>query len=310
MPKMLAVQIDNLWKKYSDIEALKGVSLQVRKGEIFGLLGPNGAGKSTLMSCLLGLVEPDKGTIKLLGRDVNDGVKRKIGFCPQDILLYNRLTGRENIWFFSTLYHVSQKDFAIQLQRLIKLLDMKDFIDRRVESLSGGMKRRINLAASLIHNPELLILDEPTVGLDPEARREFWSFIRLIKKEGKTVLLSTHYMDEAEELCDRVAIIDKGEIKAVGSPQELVERYGGLKYLVIHVPTIYIDVAINKLAHLGVKLEAGQLVKRTEVPEKDLREIMKFAQSEKIPIRRIEIKNPDLEDVFLNIAGRRLQGNE
>ncbi|OYT65014.1 daunorubicin ABC transporter ATP-binding protein [Candidatus Bathyarchaeota archaeon ex4484_205] len=310
MPKMLAVQIDNLWKKYGDIEALKGVSLQVRKGEIFGLLGPNGAGKSTLMSCLLGLVEPDKGTIKLLGRDVNDGVKRKIGFCPQDILLYNRLTGRENIWFFSTLYHVSQKDFAIQLQRLIKLLDMKDFIDRRVESLSGGMKRRINLAASLIHNPELLILDEPTVGLDPEARREFWSFIRLIKKEGKTVLLSTHYMDEAEELCDRVAIIDKGEIKAVGSPQELVERYGGLKYLVIHVPTIYIDVAINKLAHLGVKLEAGQLVKRTEVPEKDLREIMKFAQSEKIPIRRIEIKNPDLEDVFLNIAGRRLQGNE
>ena len=310
MPKMLAVQIDNLWKKYGDIEALKGVSLQVRKGEIFGLLGPNGAGKSTLMSCLLGLVEPDKGTIKLLGRDVNDGVKRKIGFSPQDILLYNRLTGRENIWFFSTLYHVSQKDFAIQLQRLIKLLDMKDFIDRRVESLSGGMKRRINLAASLIHNPELLILDEPTVGLDPEARREFWSFIRLIKKEGKTVLLSTHYMDEAEELCDRVAIIDKGEIKAVGSPQELVERYGGLKYLVIHVPTIYIDVAINKLAHLGVKLEAGQLVKRTEVPEKDLREIMKFAQSEKIPIRRIEIKNPDLEDVFLNIAGRRLQGNE
>ncbi|HDN17620.1 MAG TPA: ABC transporter ATP-binding protein [Candidatus Bathyarchaeota archaeon] len=310
MPEMLAVQIDNLWKKYGDIEALKGVSLQVRKGEIFGLLGPNGAGKSTLMSCLLGLVEPDKGTIKLLGRDVNDGVKRKIGFCPQDILLYNRLTGRENIWFFSTLYHVSQKDFAIQLQRLIKLLDMKDFIDRRVESLSGGMKRRINLAASLIHNPELLILDEPTVGLDPEARREFWSFIRLIKKEGKTVLLSTHYMDEAEELCDRVAIIDKGEIKAVGSPQELVERYGGLKYLVIHVPTIYIDVAINKLAHLGVKLEAGQLVKRTEVPEKDLREIMKFAQSEKIPIRRIEIKNPDLEDVFLNIAGRRLQGNE
>ena len=310
MPKMLAVQIDNLWKKYGDIEALKGVSLQVRKGEIFGLLGPNGAGKSTLMSCLLGLVEPDKGTIKLLGRDVNDGVKRKIGFCPQDILLYNRLTGRENIWFFSTLYHVSQKDFAIQLQRLIKLLDMKDFIDRRVESLSGGMKRRINLAASLIHNPELLILDEPTVGLDPEARREFWSFIRLIKKEGKTVLLSTHYMDEAEELCDRVAIIDKGEIKAVGSPQELVERYGGLKYLVIHVPTIYIDVAINKLAHLRVKLEAGQLVKRTEVPEKDLREIMKFAQSEKIPIRRIEIKNPDLEDVFLNIAGRRLQGNE
>lgn len=310
MPEMLAVQIDNLWKKYGDIEALKGVSLQVRKGEIFGLLGPNGAGKSTLMSCLLGLVEPDKGTIKLLGRDVNDGVKRKIGFCPQDILLYNRLTGRENIWFFSTLYHVSQKDFAIQLQRLIKLLDMKDFIDRRVESLSGGMKRRINLAASLIHNPELLILDEPTVGLDPEARREFWSFIRLIKKEGKTVLLSTHYMDEAEELCDRIAIIDKGEIKAVGSPQELVERYGGLKYLVIHVPTIYIDVAINKLAHLGVKLEAGQLVKRTEVPEKDLREIMKFAQSEKIPIRRIEIKNPDLEDVFLNIAGRRLQGNE
>ena len=310
MPKMLAVQIDNLWKKYGDIEALKGVSLQVRKGEIFGLLGPNGAGKSTLMSCLLGLVEPDKGTIKLLGRDVNDGVKRKIGFSPQDILLYKRLTGRENIWFFSTLYHVSQKDFAIQLQRLIKLLDMKDFIDRRVESLSGGMKRRINLAASLIHNPELLILDEPTVGLDPEARREFWSFIRLIKKEGKTVLLSTHYMDEAEELCDRVAIIDKGEIKAVGSPQELVERYGGLKYLVIHVPTIYIDVAINKLAHLGVKLEAGQLVKRTEVPEKDLREIMKFAQSEKIPIRRIEIKNPDLEDVFLNIAGRRLQGNE
>jgi ABC-2 type transport system ATP-binding protein len=220
--------IENLTKKFEDITAVNDLSLTVPQGELFGLLGPNGAGKTTIINVLCGIIPPTRGNIMVGGYDVitmPEKVKALIGVCPQDTAVFPYLTGRENIHFFGSLHTLSTDTLDENVTMLLEKIGFTDNADRRVSKYSGGMRRRINLAMALVHNPHIAFLDEPTVAMDPQSRHAVWDFIKELKEQDKTIILTTHYMEEAEELCDRVGIIDYGKLIALGSPEGLKEQY-------------------------------------------------------------------------------------
>jgi len=280
---------------------LKGISLEVNEGEIFGLLGPNGAGKTTLMEIVVGLRRPDRGSVQILGREVSRETSRLVGFCPQELLLYGDLTGFENVEFYASLYGLSGREVRERLKELSELVD-EGVLSKVVSKMSGGQRRRVNLIVALIHRPVLLVLDEPTVGLDPDARREFWEVIRSLRDGGTTVLLSTHYMEEADELCDRVAIMDSGKVIAIGTPEELKRKYGGAKKIILEVkdPEKARDVLGD-----GIPFDNGLLLE-SEDAESIVPDVVSRLQSSGVVVSRVEIRGPTLEDVFLNLTGRRL----
>lgn len=223
-----AIVIENLVKKFEDVTAVDGISLQVSKGELFGLLGPNGAGKTTTLNVLCGLLKPTSGSATVNGYDVQKEtakVKELIGVCPQDTPVYSYLTGRENAEFFGHLHAMPKEKLKENVDVLLQRLGLSEDSKRRVGKYSGGMKRRLNLIIALVHDPEIAFLDEPTVAMDPQSRHAVWDFIRDLKKNGKTVILTTHYMEEAETLCDRVGIIDHGKLIALGVPTDLMHEY-------------------------------------------------------------------------------------
>jgi ABC-2 type transport system ATP-binding protein len=220
-----AIEIQNLTKKFEDKTALDNLNLEVAKGELLGLLGPNGAGKTTTINILCGLVKPSSGTAKIYSYDVQQGtqkVKELIGVCPQETAIYPYLSGTENLELFGNLHCMNKKLLKERSKLLLTTLGLKGDANRVAAKYSGGMKRRLSLALALIHNPQVVFLDEPTVAMDPQSRHAVWDFIKNQKIQGKTVVLTTHYMEEAEELCDRVGIIDQGKLIAQGTPKELV----------------------------------------------------------------------------------------
>jgi len=222
-----AITIENLLKRFEDVTAVDGISLQVPEGELFGLLGPNGAGKTTVINILCGLIQPTSGSCKVGGYDVQrqkSKVKDLIGVCPQETAIYPYLTGLENVELFGNLYAMSRQTLENRRDMLLREMGLTNDAKRRAEKYSGGMKRRLSLVLSLIHDPRIAFLDEPTVAMDPQSRHAVWDFTKELKKQGKTIILTTHYMEEAEELCDRVGIIDYGKLIALGSPEELISR--------------------------------------------------------------------------------------
>ncbi len=222
-----AISIENLLKRFQDVTAVDGVSLQVPEGELFGLLGPNGAGKTTIINILCGLVPSTSGVCKVGGFDTQrekSKVKDIIGVCPQETAIYPYLTGLENVDLFGNLYCMDKQTLAKRRDMLLQKMGLANDLKRRAEKYSGGMKRRLSLVLALINDPRIAFLDEPTVALDPQSRHAVWDFIKELKKEGKTIILTTHYMEEAEELCDRVGIIDYGKLIALGSPKELISK--------------------------------------------------------------------------------------
>ena len=222
------IVIENLTKKFEDVTAVDGLSLNIARAELFGLLGPNGAGKTTTINVLCGLTQPSRGSVKVAGHDIQKEtaqVKKLIGVCPQETPVYTHLTGRENIELFGNLYEMPREKLKDRTEKLLQILGLSEDANRRVGKYSGGMKRRLNLIMALIHDPEIAFLDEPTVAMDPQARHAVWEFIKELKKAGKTVILTTHYMEEAQELCDRVGIIDHGKLIALGSPKDLMTKY-------------------------------------------------------------------------------------
>jgi len=226
--KEVAISIEDLTEKFEDVIAVDGLTLQIEKGELFGLLGPNGAGKTTTIKILCGLLQPTKGSARVGGYDVQkeqSKVKELIGVCPQDTAVYPYLTGRENVELFGNLHTMPKKKLKENTNRLLETLGLTEDANRRLGKYSGGMKRRINLIMALVHDPEIAFLDEPTVAMDPQSRHAVWDFIRELEKRGKTVILTTHYMEEAEELCDRVGIIDHGKLIALGSPKQLKDKF-------------------------------------------------------------------------------------
>jgi ABC-2 type transport system ATP-binding protein len=226
--KEAAIVIDNLTKKFEDLTAVDGLSLTVGKSELFGLLGPNGAGKTTTINVLSGLLKPTSGSVSVGGYDVTKEpgeVKKIIGVCPQDTAVFSYLTGRENVELFGNLHSMPKEKLKKKTDELVEKMGLVNDSKRRVGKYSGGMRRRINLVMALVHDPRIAFLDEPTVGMDPQSRRAVWNFIKELKIQNKTVILTTHYMEEAEELCDRVGVIDYGKLIALGVPEQLKAKF-------------------------------------------------------------------------------------
>jgi ABC-2 type transport system ATP-binding protein len=224
----MAITMKNLTKKFEDTPAVDSINLTIKRGELFGLLGPNGAGKTTAINILCGLLKPTSGSVEVAGYSVQkepERIKEIIGVCPQDTAVYPFLTGRENIEFFGRLHSMPKEQLKQKVDELLEKLSLTQDAKKRLAKYSGGMKRRINLAIALVHNPEIAFLDEPTVAMDPQSRHAVWEFILELKQKGKTIILTTHYMEEAEYLCDRVGIIDHGRIIALDAPKELMKKY-------------------------------------------------------------------------------------
>ena len=216
-------------KGLGTVKAVDGISFQVERGELFGLLGPNGAGKTTTINMLCGLLKPTEGTAMVGGYDLNkhlNKVKELISVCPQEAAVFPFLTGRENIDYFGNMHLMSKEKIKERTEKLLKLLDLYEASMRKAKHYSGGMKRQLNLLVALINDPNILFLDEPTVGMDPRVRRKTWEFISSLKTQNRTIILTTHYIEEAEALCDRVAIIDYGKLVALDSPKKLMEEHG------------------------------------------------------------------------------------
>ena len=313
MSQEIIIRVEGLVKHYGEVTALDGVSFNVNKGEIFGLLGPNGAGKTTLIEIICGLRKFDDGKVTILGFDlVKDSYKVRslIGFCPQETLLYDLLSVKENFAFTASLYSMSSREFKEKLDYFSKILGVEEFLNRKVKELSGGMKRRANLATSIIHDPPIIILDEPTVGFDPNVKREFWELIKSLRENGKTVLLSTHDMYEADELCDRVAIMDKGKIAALDKPRMLKEKFGGEALINIKMKEPLTKEGLTFFEKYNVTLKDDEIQIFTKNPWKIMPEITKKLISKGLLTEKIEVAEPTLEDVFVKLTGRRLAEEE
>jgi ABC-2 type transport system ATP-binding protein len=221
------IEIEHLAKKYQDVTALDDLSLQVGKGELFGLLGPNGAGKTTTINILCGLLKPSNGEASICGYDVQKDalkVKEMIGVCIQETAIYPYLTGAENIDLFGNLHTMDKTTLKSRRSMLLSKMGLTEDAKRRAAKYSGGMKRRLSLILALIHDPQVIFLDEPTVAMDPQSRHAVWDFIQELKTQNKTIILTTHYMEEAEALCDRIGIIDQGKLIALGTPKDLIQK--------------------------------------------------------------------------------------
>ena len=309
----MIIEVDSLVKHYGEVKAVDGVSFSVEGGEIFGLLGPNGAGKTTLMEILCGLRRFDSGKATIKGFDLAKDpyhVRASIGFCPQETLLYDLLSVRENLSFSASLYSLSSKKFKERLEFASKFLGVGEFLNRKVQQLSGGMKRRANLAASIIHDPPIVILDEPTVGFDPTIKREFWELIGSLKSYGKTILLSTHDMYEADEICDRVAIMEKGKIAALDKPYVLKETIGGKPTIHVRVKEDQTKKALALLEKHEGKLINSEIHIPADNPWKVMSELSKELSSNGVLTEKIEVVEPTLEDVFIKLSGRKLTEEE
>ncbi|MHA1924586.1 MAG: ABC transporter ATP-binding protein [Candidatus Thorarchaeota archaeon] len=223
-----AIKIENLTKRFEEVTAVDSLSLEIGWGELFGLLGPNGAGKTTVINVLSTLLEPTNGVAAVAGHDVvydADAVREIIGVCPQEPAFYGHLTGRENIELFGDLHEIPKDVLKERVETMLKKIGMEEDADRRAGQYSGGMIRRVSTVMALISNPRVALLDEPTVAMDPVSRRAVWEFIKELKNNGLAIVLTTHYMEEAEEICDRVGIIDQGKLIALGSPKELMDQH-------------------------------------------------------------------------------------
>jgi ABC-2 type transport system ATP-binding protein len=309
MDEKTIIEVEGLVKHYGEVKAVDGVSFAVEEGEIFGLLGPNGAGKTTLMEILCSLRRFDQGRVMIHGFDLVKNslkVRATIGFCPQETLLYDLLSVSENFVFSASLYSLSSKKFKERVEFSSKFLGVGEFLKRRVQQLSGGMKRRANLAASIIHDPPIVILDEPTVGFDPIVKREFWELIKKLKNYGKTILLSTHDMYEADEICDRVAIMDKGKIVALDKPHILKKTMGGEPAIRIRVKDSQTKKALTILEGYNGMLRDNEIHISAKNPWEILTEASNQLVSHKVFIEKIEIVEPTLEDVFIKLTGRKL----
>jgi ABC-2 type transport system ATP-binding protein len=303
------IEVRGLTKSFGDVQALGGVDFTVNEGEIFGLLGPNGAGKTTTISIIAGLLNADSGTVRVAGMDIRkEGrrVRNMLGVVPQDIALYEELTGRENLRFWGSLYGLSGKDLRAEAERVLELVGLTDRADDAVREYSGGMKRRLNLSAGLIHRPKVILLDEPTLGIDPQARLTILDIIRGGVSGGMTVIYTTHYLEEAEKLCDRIAIIDHGKILAQGTLRELVKLAGEGNTVTV-TGTFTREQVHPLLKGIAVEhLENNSL--RMAIPgQAELSGALGRLFSGGISIAEVSIKEPSLEGVFIKLTGRALR---
>jgi ABC-2 type transport system ATP-binding protein len=309
------IETQNLTKKFGSLTAVDNISFSVDKGEIFGLLGPNGAGKSTTISMLCTILRPTSGTATVNGFDVvkqSSQVRKSIGIVFQDPSIDDKLTGRENLQMHGDLYGVPKAQMKERIDNVLKLVELEDRADSFMNTYSSGMRRRLEIARSLIHYPKVLFLDEPTIGLDPQSRDHIWSYIReLIKKEDITIILTTHYMEEADKLCGRIAIVDHGKIVALDTPKKLKEELGGET---ITVKTRKNELFLEKIKEAGIARAAAIVddeVKMTvDGAHSLLPGVINIAAQNGIFIETISVQEPQLDDVFMHYTGRALRDNK
>ena len=300
MKNNTVINIEGLTKTYDKFIAVNEISFIVNEGEVFALLGPNGAGKTTTVEIIECLKTPDSGKVEIFGINLKDkkkqnDIKRKIGVMPQNFNAFDWLTVKENLDYFRNLY-----DSKISVDELIDRVGLAKKTDSMYKTLSGGMKQRVGIAISLINEPELLFLDEPTAGLDPQARRETWNLIKKLKQQGKTIFLTTHYMEEAQELSDRILIIIEGKIVASGSPSELIENYGGNKSIILK----NCDRNILEEKNIQYEIDTESQIHIIFDDNDQLFKILAAVTDD--PNVEIEIKKPNLDEAFLNLTGRRI----
>lgn len=307
------IEVKSISKSYGNIESLREISFNIRKGEIFGLLGPNGAGKSTTVNILNTLLKPDSGEIFVDGINIfnnPEACKMMMGVVPQEIALYENLTALENLVFWGGLYNVPRPELRSSAARILELVGLSGRKDDRIKTFSGGMKRRINIACSLLHKPRILVMDEPTAGVDPQNRNHIFDVIENLNREGMTIIYTTHYMEEAERLCDNIAIIDAGRIIACGTLKELgaisgamdlvTIRFSGLsnesiKGIKASLPFAILDSSVNSL-----KVECNDL-------SDEISDIIRHLKSAGGNIESIDAKGANLESIYLKLTGKILR---
>jgi ABC-2 type transport system ATP-binding protein len=315
--------------KKGEVQAVKGINLQILEGEIFSLLGPNGAGKTTTISMISGLTEPTRGDAFIGGYSITKQpleAKRLLGVVPQEIALYPSLSARQNLEFFGQMYGLSGKGLSQRVDEMLDFVELSDRQTDKIETYSGGMKRRINIAAGLLHNPQVVYMDEPTVGIDPQSRRRILDTVKLLRDQrGMTVLYTTHLMEEAQELSDRVGIIDHGEIIALGTPGDLIQQVGEQDRLVLKVGETMVGEEILQQIRTSVEgvtqaifdppgeegenkaNVSGLIIVNAKRGRKALPFILHLADEAGIEIQSVEVREPDLEAVFLHLTGRALR---
>jgi len=307
---MHAIVVEDVKKYYDSVKALDGVSLRVKKGQIFALLGPNGAGKTTLTNILTTLDKPNSGYAEVAGFSVEDKmrVRERIGVVFQEPALDTRLTARENLEFHAMLYGMGKAERREKINRALELVGLKDKADQLVEKFSGGMKRKLEMARAFVHDPEVLFLDEPTLGLDVQTRRKVWHYIRMLKNRGITIFMTTHYIEEAENLCDRVAIIDRGKIVKAGNVDELKKELGeDMIYIELFEPCKLVNM-LEKLEGI-IDVTSGEDGRTIQITanrgDELIPKIFSVLNQANVKVKAVSMKRPGLEDVFMKLTGRR-----
>ena len=305
-----AIEIRDLSKTFGDFHAVDSLTLTVKQGEVFGLLGPNGSGKTTTINMISGLSVPTSGEVKVLGYDVRHNaraVRQILGAVPQETALYEELSAWTNMDFHADLFGIPAREKKQRINDMLELVQLADRKKSRVSTFSGGMKRRLALGRALLHNPKLIYLDEPTLGVDVQARRAIWDYILSLRDQGKTVLITTNYLEEAQALCDRLAIIDHGKLIAVDTPEHLKQIYGGS---VVELETANVINAIDKIRALDgikeAKQEQTHLTITTQGTANVVPQIINIVSQEG-DIRDIVIREPNLDEIFLQLTGTELR---
>jgi ABC-2 type transport system ATP-binding protein len=309
----MILEVKNLTKKYKNQTAVNDVSFSVQEGEVFGLLGPNGAGKSTTISILTGITKPDNAAIILDGKELRsnlDWVKKRIGYVPQDLALYPTLSAYDNLSFFGQIYGFRGSELKSRIQEVLKIVQLSDRANEIVDHYSGGMKRRVNLAIGLLNRPRILFLDEPTVGVDPQSRNAIFESLEALNREGLTIMYTTHYMEEAERLCNRVAIMDNGKIIALDTPASLIDRLGdGLIQLEFSDENV--DKVVDKIRELSSVRQVTQRGKQLGISSKSFEQTiidaLQIASSLNTRVSALNIMEANLETVFLNLTGKSIR---
>ncbi|HOJ11041.1 MAG TPA: ABC transporter ATP-binding protein [Clostridiales bacterium] len=311
---MEIVKIRELTKRYNGTVAVDNISLNINEGEIYGLLGPNGAGKSTTINMILGLISMDKGSITIIGKDIKKNsyeTRGNIGIVPQDIAIYEDLTAIENVMFFASLYGLKGNILRGKAEEALEFTGLTDKAKAFPKEFSGGMKRRLNIACAIAHNPKLIIMDEPTVGIDPQSRNHILQSVKTLNSRGCTIIYTSHYMEEVEEICSRVAIMDHGKIIAEGTKEELISIITDKNTVTITVAVQAENIDIGTIKDIyGVsdaEIHGNTVIVSSESDINNLDKVIMYFTSNGISIKNVETKIPDLETVFLTLTGRKLR---
>lgn len=309
----MLLEVENLEKHYGDIRAVDGISFQVEKGEVFGLLGPNGAGKSTTISMISTLIPHTAGKMLFEGADISrepEAIRKRMGVVPQDIALYPTLSGYENLVFWGNMYGLRGLELKNRIGEVAEMIGLNGRLKDRVDHYSGGMKRRINIGAALLHKPDLLIMDEPTVGIDPQSRSHILDTVLQLNRQGMTIIYTSHYMEEVEYLCSRICIMDQGKIVASGTRDELVEMTRGKTQVGLYLEALD-EALIKALRNIkgieGAELQNDHILIQCENADIILADIVSLIAGKGNHLKSIDVKKPNLETVFLHLTGKALR---